>query len=169
MNAIKRAASITALALILCGCSEAERTQSLAACSIEAERTYPTPDDVSSFDQNISRSIRRGYYVKTCMEAHGYEYTSSCFKQDFNSVRIAICLPSAEKNDPGPPFKSPLQVCTQDEQGMTAVRETSAWCYKPTAFLAKVTWQLIGPAEPDMWCYQAREDFQAAVRLPGYL
>ena len=107
--------------------------------------------------------------MKTCMEAHGYEYTSSCFKQDFNSVRIAICLPSAEKNDPGPPFKSPLQVCTQDEQGMTAVRETSAWCYKPTAFLAKVTWQLIGPAEPDMWCYQAREDFQAAVRLPGYL
>ena len=69
-----RVVSVAALVIVVCACSEA-RTRDVAACSLEAERTYPFGNEAFMSDQSILMQGRRSNYVKTCMEARGYNYT----------------------------------------------------------------------------------------------
>jgi hypothetical protein len=72
-----RSRSIAALVIVVCACSGAPRSQDLAAFSLEAERTYPFSNEAFMSDQSMLMQGRRSNYVKTCMEARGYNYTQT--------------------------------------------------------------------------------------------
>ena len=89
---IRRVVTIAALAIIVCACSEAPRTRDLAACSLEAERTYPFGNEAFMSDQSMLMQGRRSNYVKTCMEAREYNYTATNSMPKQNNFRCVCCF-----------------------------------------------------------------------------
>jgi hypothetical protein len=62
---MKRGVILVLLSLPLAGCL-ADQKQQIAACKLEATRLYP--NEVPPLSDKLNT------YVRTCMEAHGYEY-----------------------------------------------------------------------------------------------
>ena len=65
---IRRVVSIAALVIVVCACSEAPRTRDLAACSLEAERTYPFGNEAF---MSRSKHVNAGAAKQLRQDLHG--------------------------------------------------------------------------------------------------
>jgi hypothetical protein len=171
--------SFTALSLVLCGCSEAPRTQDLAACALEAERTYPFGNDESLFSrEGLLVNRRRSNYVQNCMYARGYKYAEDCDQLDLEMSNhlFGVCEPRAEKDEREHPsmygedrLGSPMQYCERERERELQLHKTRAVCYEPGTFFGKLALKLNPDHAPEYltWCDEVLNDFQAAVKLDG--
>jgi hypothetical protein len=81
---MKRGVVLVLLSLPLAGCL-ADQKQQIAACKLEATRLYP--NEVPPLSDKLNT------YVRTCMEAHGYEYDAvqkKCKKATWEWVPMLI-------------------------------------------------------------------------------
>jgi hypothetical protein len=63
-----------ALTVGLAGCFD-DQKQKLLACQLDAERTYPITASDTRNGFNTTWDGRRGAFLRTCMEAGGYEWS----------------------------------------------------------------------------------------------
>ena len=124
---IRRVVSIAALVIVVCACSEAPRMQDLAACSLEAERTYPFGNEAFMSDQSMLMQGRRSNYVKTCMEARGYNYNHYCDQLEGETKQFQMCLLFREKAG----NESAREFCQKEREMGRQLNKKRVPCYEP--------------------------------------
>ena len=61
---------VLVLAVLLCGCFDNHKQQKVAACQVEAMRSYPT--------HRMLVGGNLGSYIRSCMTAQGYDWAILC-------------------------------------------------------------------------------------------